>query len=404
MVNNITIISASKCCGCRACADVCTSHAILFTLNGEGFYHPSVNENLCIQCGRCVTVCPVSNATFSIRPELCFASFANMNSDKLAGSSGGVFGVLAREAIKQGYMVFGAAFDNKLKLKHKMVSNIDDLRLIQKSKYIQSNTEGVYKEIWLRLRQGEKVVFCGTPCQCAALRNYIGEKRDNLLLVDFVCHGVPSQDLFDKTISWYEKKNKCKVREFQFRYKGERVKHPQSYRIVAESKSGKVIETIGLHYQFPYYFAFQIYISLRMSCYECSFARPERCSDITLGDFWGIEKRDLNLKANDGVSLIVSNTVKGQKWVELLNAKGLMSSYAVPYNFAIENNGCLSKPTMMPKTRTQFYSDLQQLDFNEVMKKHMKSKKQYVFDLYYALPSPLRKFVRKIMDKRMKYE
>lgn len=404
MADNISIISQSKCCGCRACADLCVPHAITFGHDTEGFFHPVVDVNLCVSCGKCLSVCPVNKAEFSPKQESCFASYANASDDKTAGSSGGVFGVLAKEAINKGYAVYGAAFDNRMELHHKMVCDVDGLRPLLKSKYIQSNTEGIYKEIRLILQQGEKVVFCGTPCQCAALKNLVGVKNENLLLVDFVCHGVPSQDLFDRTIAWYEKASNCKVLEFQFRYKAKGVKHPQSYRILVENKQGKRVEHVGLHYQFPYYFAFQTHISLRKSCYECVFAKPERCSDITLGDFWGIEKYSQTLRANDGVSMIVANTDKGEKWVKILNGAGLISSIQVPYAFAVKNNGCLSVPTAMPKSRAQFFSDMNDLDFDEVVKKHMKSKRSYVFDLYYAIPTPIRRLVRRVMEKRMKYE
>lgn len=404
MAENIKTIPTNKCCGCRACGDACAPNAITFNLDGEGFFFPSVNEELCVSCGRCVSVCPVNKATFSDKQDTCFASFAKSSVDKEAGSSGGVFGILAKEAIKKGYVVYGAAFDEQMKLHHKMACDIDGLKHLLKSKYIQSNTKGIYKEIRSKLLQGEKVVFCGTPCQCAALKNSVGEKTENLLIVDFVCHGVPSQHLFDKTIAWYEKANHCKVKEFQFRYKGKGVKHPHSYRLIAQNEKGKSIERVGLHYQYPYYFAFQTHISLRKSCYECAFAKPERCSDITLGDFWGIEKYLKDLKAHDGVSMVVANTTKGEVWVNSLINAGLISSISVSYSFAIENNGCLSEPTAMPRSRAQFFSDLNDLDFDEVVQKHMKSKKQYVFDLYYATPTPIRKLVRKVMEKRMKYE
>lgn len=404
MAYNIEIIPANRCCGCRACADSCAPQAIKFGLDGEGFFIPVVNKELCISCGRCVSVCPVNKAIFSVKKDTCYASFANAPADKEAGSSGGIFGVLAREAINKGFVVYGATFDDQMKLRHKMVCDINGLKPLLKSKYIQSNTEGIYKEIRSKLLHGEKLVFCGTPCQCAALKNSVGEKTENLLIVDFVCHGVPSQDLFDKTIAWYEKSNHCKVEEFQFRYKGKGVKHPQSYRLVALNEHGKSVERIGLHYQYPYYFAFQTHISLRKSCYECAFAKPERCSDVTLGDFWGIEKYSKDLNANDGMSMIVANTVKGEEWMKKLIDAKLISSFSVPYAFAVENNGCLSEPTAMPKSREQFFSDLNDLNFDEVVKKHMKSKKQYVFDLYYAIPTPIRKLVRKVMEKRMKYE
>ena len=224
------------------------------------------------------------------------------------------------------------------------------------------------------------------------------------MLVDFVCHGVPSQDLFNKSIESYEKKTGRRVRSFQFRHKGKGVKHPQSYRIVYEDKRGLIHEEMGLHYQFPYYFAFQTHISLRRSCYSCPWATSWRCSDITMGDFWSIDKAGIGLNANDGVSMLVANTAKGEAWLQDLESDGSLVLKKTPYSFAIKHNDCLASPTKMPARRNGFFTALLEDPFELVEKKYMKSRHQFLFDIYYAIPTPIRRIVRRIMNKKMRYE
>ncbi len=404
MDNNISIITPDKCCGCRACGDSCNLNAISYYLDEEGFYQPIVDKKKCVSCGKCLSVCPLCKTALHEKIESCYAAYASEKKDKDAGSSGGIFGLFASMAIKLGYVVYGAAFDSNLRLCHQSATSYESIHQLLKSKYLQSDTSGIYNEINNRIKCGEKVLFCGTPCQCNALLNFLGGDSDNLLLVDFVCHGVPSQDLFNKSIAWWERKHGKKIKDFVFRYKGSGVKHPQSYKIVSEDKSGRVSEIIGLHYQFPFYFAFQKYISLRQSCYSCKWAKPTRCSDITLGDFWGIESLNIGLVANEGVSMIAPNTPKGESWLDHLVSDHKIVSTIVPYSFAVDNNGCLKGYTKMPSVRSQFFSDLKILEFDEVVLKYMKSKRQYIFDIYYAIPTPLRRIVRRIMEKRMRYE
>ena len=251
------------------------------------------------------------------------------------------------------------------------------------------------------MKNGVRTLFCGTPCQVNALRNYVGNNRDNLILVDFVCHGVPSQSLFDKAIQWYEKKHGVKVEWFQFRYKTEGVKHPHSFAIKRKNV-GKVYA--GLHYQFPYYFGFQKYITLRPSCYRCKWASPERSGDITLGDYWGVEKYIPHLNAKEGVSMVLCNTAVGRQMLDDLMTNGSVCAYELTIENAMAENGCLRSPSLEKNERKEFFKNLEEKGFEEVVKIHLTSKKKWIFDLYYGMPGFLRQIVRRVMDKRMKYE
>lgn len=400
---NISVLAHSDCCGCRACGDVCPKECIHFEKDSEGFYYPIVAESACISCGKCMRICP--EIIQSIHPQafLVTAAFATNAKYRNAGSSGGVFGLLALKVIEVGGKVWGAAFDEKLKLKHRCASTKEELQPLLKSKYLQSNTGEIYRQIAQDIKTGIPTLFSGTPCQCNAIRNLIGD-NELLTTIEVVCHGVPSQDLFDKSIKWLEDKNKCWIRGFEFRSKYKNALHPHafSYTYIKQNRTGTVN---GLHYQFPFYFGFQRYITLRPSCYSCKWARPERTADITLGDFWGIEKYDSNLDAKKGISQVILNTKNGEKLFNKIVAdKSCERLKQLPIKTAIENNGCLKEPTRLTPIRKQLFESLANEPFDFVVRKFLTPRRKWIFDAYYGMPKFLRKIVRKVMDKRMRYE
>ena len=402
-MNNISLVTRDACCGCKVCAEVCSHKAISYVMDDEGFFVPKVDSDLCKDCGLCTKVCPSLNDGKRAKMDTCYATYAKDKELLIQGSSGGMFGLLARVVLSEGGVVYGAAFDVNLKLKHTRATNEQELIPILKSKYLQSDCSGIYRQIKQDLRAGKTVLFSGTPCQCNAVSNYIGEKNDNLIIVDVVCHGTPSQELFDRCIKDYEEQNECKIKAFQFRYKGKGAKHPQSYKMTIE-KNGKEKNVVGLHYQYPFYFGFQTYLTLRRSCYQCKQTTPERNSDITLADFWGIEKHNPQLRANEGISMLAPHTEKGVELYKKVRKVYDIYCEEVPYDFATENNGNLKAPTKKPARRDTFFKDLREKDFELVKQAYLKSKRQYIFDIYYAIPTPIRKLVRKLMKNRMRYE
>ncbi len=400
---NISSLAHSDCCGCRACGDICPVGCISFRKDEEGFLYPDVDETKCIHCGKCIKGCPEFHPNYNEAPEHVLAAYALMEDCRQSGSSGGLFGVLASFIIENGGKVWGAAFDENLQLKHICAVKHDELRPLLRSKYLQSDTRGCFRQIAEDLKCGILTLFSGTPCQCNALRNYIGHDSDNLYLIDIVCHGVPSQDLFDKSIRWLEAKDSCHISQFSFRSKYKGALHPQAFSYICE-RNGKVKRVNGLHYQFPFYFGFQKYITLRPSCYRCKWARPQRAGDITLGDFWGIEKLDPNLDPKTGISEVLVNSERGHALIERI--KDNLSIWFKEFKLSevISGNGCLQAPTRLKPERAEFFADLKQDTFDNVVAKHLVSKHQWVFNLYYAMPGFLRRTVRRIMDKRMRYE
>lgn len=399
---NISTLAHTDCCGCRACGDVCPVSCTSFRKDEESFLYPIVDESVCIQCGKCVKTCPEFNPSYNSTPSDVTAAYALSDIERNSGSSGGVFGVLATYILGQGGRVWGAAFDENLQLRHTCATSLAELKPLMRSKYLQSDTSKCYGQIAADLKNEILTLFCGTPCQCNALRNYVGENK-NLYLIDLICHGVPSQDLFDRSIKWLEFKEHCKVTRFAFRSKYKGALHPQafSYECI---KNGKTKTINGLHYQFPFYFGFQKYITLRPSCYTCKWARSERCGDITLGDFWGVEEHDANLNPKTGISEVLANTAKGKELMRSIVNSGLVWTKDFDFKQVVGNNGCLHGPTKLKPERAELFAELRTEPFDDVVKNHLVSKRQWIFNLYYGMPGFLRKIVRKVMDKRMKYE
>ncbi|NDV82029.1 Coenzyme F420 hydrogenase/dehydrogenase, beta subunit C-terminal domain [Bacteroides sp. 51] len=396
------LIIDNNCCGCYACLDICPQKCITMKEDEEGFNYPSINNTKCIECGKCVSTCPNTNIELSSRlPYSTYAAIANNDSIHKSGSSGGVFSLLADYIIKNGGKVWGAAFDSNLQLKHTSAVEKEDISKLCRSKYIQSSLQGVYKAIKLDLSNNVFTLFVGTPCQCSALRNFLKKEYSNLLIVDFVCHGVPSQSLFNSSLKWFEKKKNCTVTDFVFRHKSDKGKHLHAYKI-EYTKKGKKRKTEGLHYDFPYYFGFQKYVTLRPSCYTCKYTSGKRCGDLTLGDFWGIEKHWEGINAHKGVSMILSNTDKGENIINKLAPKLQMKE--IPFDIAQRYNTCLNSPAPKKAERDLFFKALKTETFDRVVDLYLRPKRKWVFKVYYMLPTMLRRIVRKRMEGKMKYE
>lgn len=393
---SIASLSHNECCGCKACGDVCSKNAITFALDKEGFFYPSVNDD-CIDCGLCAKVCPAMN-TFDgcDASEQGFVGCLDKDKNRRdSGSSGGIFGLLASEVILEGYEVYGAAFDEKLQLKHCIATTNDEIERLKKSKYLQSDCNGIYRKIKQKVKDGHRLMFVGTPCQCAALKHYLGQLSSNVVIVDFACHGVPSQDLFDRCIHYYEKKNNCKVIGYSFRHKfkdGSSRNYQLTYK-----KNGRIMQEQKAYYKEPFYCGFQKYITLRPSCYHCKFARPERLSDITLADFWGIEQVTKNWDRTDNPSLVILNSQKGRQLFEKIIPD--IEYFETTQEKAIKNNGTLKGPTSKNIERDTFFADLILYPFDEVVEKHLRLKRAWMKGAYYAIPFSIRKIMLNIFKK-----
>ncbi len=300
-----------KCTGCMACYNSCPKKAIQMVMDTEGFYYPTIKQELCIHCGCCVKVCGIKSPCHTEELKREQYSFQGEALIRKNSSSGGAFYYLAQEVLKRGGIVFGAIFDNSNKeVCHDSTNNIE-LERIMRSKYVQSRIGETFCEVEECLKKNREVLFCGTPCQIEGLKLFLKNDYSRLITVDFVCHGVPSPGLFFDMLTDYEKQEKAHIKEVTFREKklGWR---KQVIRFYFEN--GSVIQETSANYY--YYYLFLHNVSLRKSCYGCE--RPCRhISDITLFDYWAIKGDD-----DLGVSAVCVNTDKGREIFSTINGKG----------------------------------------------------------------------------------
>lgn len=321
-----------NCIGCQACVDACPFQAISFIYDEWGEGKATVDETKCKKCGLCERICPAEKISYNKPTETVYAVVSKKNRN--TGSSGGVFFELASNFIEQGGVVYGAQFDEKLKLVHKKAQNIEELSAICKSKYIHSDMTGVYSEIQDFLKANRKVMFVGTPCQVSAVKNLFSQKYCDLLLcVDFLCHGAGTQKVFDICIKEEEKIKNGKITDFSFRAKTRKAEHSFKYALNC-GENNKTVS--GYSFEFPYYNSYLKYNIFYECCYDCKYACVSRVGDITLGDFWKIQKFNKNLSDKDGVSAICVNTDIGKFYFDKIKSDCVVYQY--PTEFAADNN------------------------------------------------------------------
>ncbi|MBD5281032.1 MAG: 4Fe-4S dicluster domain-containing protein [Bacteroides sp.] len=299
------------CSGCSLCESQCPVSALHMKEDKLGFLYPMIDYEKCIDCGLCVKSCSFDKKYISkLNYQSQFYGGRSYCKDVLSKSqSGGIGYEIAREALDNNYIVYGAAYDQDLSVKHIRVNSFSDLDRLQGSKYIQSDLRPIWRLLLDDLKNGKSIVFFGTPCQVSAVRRIKELYRyDKLLLVDLICRGVPSQKLWKDYLDLLEKNNgttvlKPNLRDKRFGWRS----HIESY----EFANGKIIEYPNKFYT-PLYF--------RMSCSQCPFCNIHRVGDITIGDLWNVENIESTSRFldNKGVSSIIINTIKGASFFEQL--------------------------------------------------------------------------------------
>lgn len=366
----IEIKNKVDCCGCNACGDVCPKCSISFKADIEGFWYPEVNKETCIECGLCEKVCPIINIKeLKIndypRPMHIMAAVHKNMRVRWDSTSGGAYSALAEAMLEQGGYVSGAIYNEGFTGVHNYVSNkAEDLEKLRSSKYLQSNAEGLFKEIKSLLIKGEKVLACGTPCQMAALRSFLQKDYENLLIVDFICRGVNSPKVYRSYLDSLEKKYgskvvyvKAKNKELGWRNLTRKVtfENGQSYYGVS------MIDDFRRGYHTN--------VFCRPSCYDCQFKGFPRISDITIADYWGIENVDKNLDMNIGTSMILINSNRGIAFFEKVKDK--LEYRETAFKSIFEGNIALCKSIEPAKiNREDFFKDLDAYDFDYVTEKY----------------------------------
>ena len=316
----IDIKKKEDCCGCNACAAVCPVQCISMPLDNEGFFYPKVDVGKCIQCGLCEKVCPILNKKYNdverFENPLAFAAYNIDNSVRVESTSGGIFSALADKMFDENGYVGGAIYNDDHTVSHILTNDRARLPEIRSSKYIQSFTDRLYPDIREVLDAGSKALVCGTPCQISALYLYLDKDYENLVSCDFICRGVNSPKVFLSYMDMLERQFKSKARKIQFKNKTHGW-HRFSTKIDFENGKSYCED----RYHDPFIVGYlQAGNFARPSCYSCQFKGIPRKADITLADFWGIEKIDKSMDQDIGTSLVIVNSEKGKKYFESLGA------------------------------------------------------------------------------------
>lgn len=317
------ITEPQNCTGCGLCANVCAHDAIDMVWNKDGFLVPGVDATRCMNCGACVRVCPAQPEHLEkLRAEgsrtEAPAAYGAWNLDKethLSSSSGGILSALARKTFNDGGCVFGVVWSSKDTAAYTKAENMEELAAMRGSKYTQALPGTVYRQVKAELKKGRQVLFCGTSCQVYALRRYLRKEYDNLLLVDILCHGVPSRHLLQSYIRAAEKQESKTVDHIQFR---DKAGNWQQYHVRKHFTDGSSIAHMNWDDMFMRIFVGDF--ALNEACYNCPHARFPRVGDITLGDFWGkLHKTHPEWPIAEGIGSILGNSRKGQRLLQALS-------------------------------------------------------------------------------------
>lgn len=352
-----------ECVGCHACAMVCPDSCIAMSADEHGFLYPLVDHSCCTECGLCRRACPVIDRVAGHDAPTSYGCRALDDSVREASSSGGVFTLLAEEVIRREGVVFGAAFDDDFCVVHQRAQDTDELVPLRGSKYVQSEVGLAYRDIATLLENGTSVLFSGTPCQTAGLRSYLGGKSDDLICVDVVCHGVPSPLVWRQYVTFQEEVHGSALRAVAFRDKSSGWR---SYSVQLEFDSGAVCsQTVGRDL---FMRAFLRDLCLRPSCYSCKFKGLSRDSDITLADFWGIERVIPSMDDDWGTSLVMIHSSRGQGAFGTVQDR--MLCQPVDTALAVRGNPAAIRSAIKHTKYDEFFRNLGQIPFDRLVARY----------------------------------
>jgi len=364
---NKTLSNMKDCTGCHACTNICPKKCIFMKDDNEGFLYPIVDYNICIKCKRCVNVCPINNNIKSYNTPIAYACYNKDENIRLNSSSGGIFSLLAEKMIDRGGVVFGAVFNDNFEVEHKYIETKENIELLRGSKYVQSKIGTSYRQVKDFLESGREVLFSGTPCQIAGLKNYLVKAYSNLLTVDLICHGVPSPYVWQKYIKFRENKAGSEISKITFRNKKMGWKQFSVSFLFKNNTEYNKIYSNDL-----YMTAFLKNISLRPSCYNCRFKTLNRPSDITLADFWGVQNIFPEIDDDKGASLIFINSQLGEKiYSEILDN---IVYKEVDILDAVKYNSAAIKSPLPHINREKFINDINIYTFDKLVNKYCKDR------------------------------
>lgn len=408
----MTICPADQCTGCYACINACAHNCITMRVDDDGAYRPVIDEKLCTQCKLCVSSCPNNKELEFHYPIECFASWITDVAKRKICASGGIGTIIGEYVLKNGGILFGSRYDDNLRPIMTWTDNFSDIEKFKGSRYVQSYVgDHTFREVKKFLQSERIVAFIGTPCQIAGLLSYLRCDYSNLITVDLICHGVCPTKYLDEEISYL--KQKYQIQDLaDIRFRGN---DGNNFRLSLWNKNMNKLfprDTIRekiLHEDVAEQYYIQGFlkgISMRENCYSCQYARPERVSDITIGDFIGLGRNLPFDYPTFNVSSVMINTPKGQIFYrELLQTMPTLKNILRPYSERLEYRPSLLEPFERHQLNHVFLLLYKQVGFAKairtVMYEEMKRKqREYILNHWtyvYRIP---RKMVKILLGKR----
>jgi coenzyme F420-reducing hydrogenase beta subunit len=366
----IEITDKSKCDGCNACNVICPVDCITMPMDGEGFYYPTVNEQTCIDCDLCDKICfyvtEREDELIRFETPIVYASYSTNKDVRIDSTSGGIFTELAEKMFdKEGY-VGGAIYNPDHSVSHILTDERERLPELRSSKYIESYTDRLFPDTKKRLKEGKDVLVVGAPCQIHALYAYLKKDYQNLVTCDFICLGVNSTKVFQKYLEWLESKYNSKVTKIKFK---DKTYGWHRFAIRVDFQNGKTY--VKDRYNDPFFVGYlQTHLFLMPACYTCQFKGFPQKSDITLADFWGIEKVDQTMDQDLGTSLVMVNSEKGDAFFKSLGDSVIKKQFKL--EDAIQENTAMNKSidNVDQNLRDAFFRDLDIYPFDKVADKY----------------------------------
>ena len=386
-----------QCCGCNACEMICGKKAITMIEDKDGFRFPQIDADKCVGCGSCLKVCCIGNDVILQKPERVYAASYKNKDISAKSASGGIFAAFAKQVLAEGGIVFGSAYTKTFDVEVEPIEKVEELPKLQGSKYVQSSMNDSYQKVKRELQSGREVLFCGVPCQVEALKHYLGRSYENLLLVDIVCHGVPSNKMLKDYLSFLSKKKQMEVESIQFRTKtkGQNVYGEIAYR-----------QEPLISYKSSYYKLFLNCQTFRDSCYHCKFAGTERPGDISLCDYWGIEDehpdfmKEVEKKGLAGISAVMLNSEAGKTFFAKIEPDFVLKESTVEQ--VAKHNPQLQAPSVETSERKQVLECYRQGGYQAVDDFYFKKYRMKVLtsDIGQVLPNSWKKKILQVVRGR----
>lgn len=349
----------NRCTGCGACAAVCPRNCIAMEPDAEGFLHPVIREENCVHCGLCSRTCPVLSEIAVAGTPAAYAAIHSDEKIRRESTSGGVFTLLCRWVLERQGVIFGAAYGEDFSVEHRMITRLEDLSALRGTKYAQSRLGESYRQVRSCLETGQYVLFSGTPCQVGGLLTFLGKRYDRLILVDLICHGVPSPKVWQHYIRYRGRVDAEGEAPVRINLRSKETGWP-GYSIRFDYPGEKSYSSPNS--KDPYLRGFVGNLYLRRSCYNCQYKGTARQSDFTLGDYWGVWSQLPEFHDQKGTSLVLLHTEKAKAiWQELA---GEMRCAEVSAAAALTDNPSAVVSSPLPDNRAAFFARYEKEDFH----------------------------------------